>query len=219
LATVLISCTLGFLFFVTAAYIYSSCDPWAREKARLEKFWREVFGIEIDLTCPLPEYSREFSRLEFVPEISLADLITRSREYGMEHLWSQTDWNLVRMIVENSAEMQSRPAGSYAFCHRGEVSADEKHKEKSYSAVCQEGFPFMNTREYVIHCIRRVYENRPVCDQASEGTVLADRITEPTTLWGFWTESGSIDFKRCHKDGVCRHSGPREIVLADSHLS
>lgn len=77
----------------------------------------------------------------------------------------------------------------------------------------------MTDIEYLIRCMRNIFEKRALFGHPFEGTVLDVSLSEHSVVWAYISDKAHIDFQECHKDGECYYSGPREIVLADSHLS
>ncbi|MBP6925442.1 MAG: hypothetical protein KBC22_00050 [Candidatus Pacebacteria bacterium] len=219
LATGIISLVLGLTFFFVAIVIYSRRDPWAEEKALLEKFWWEVFGYRIDWgVYVLPRKSRGFSRLEINPGFSLKKLISDSGDCKIARVWLYRNHNLFKRM-QNSQSIHVRPTGPYAFAHRGTSSPDKLYRGASYNKTRSKEIMFMTDIEYLIRCTRNIFEKRALFGQPFEGTVLDVSLSEHSAVWAYVSDKTHIDFQECHKDGECYYSGPREIILADSTLS
>jgi hypothetical protein len=122
------------------AMMNEQLDAWV-------KFYREVFGVELDLSkLTMPAHREGFDRLLVVAEGFSCDRVYNACKQHFA-CWKYTDWTLDEAVSTNDRNPAS---GSYAVRIRERVEADEELASKSANDLASMQIPSITLLERLI---------------------------------------------------------------------
>jgi hypothetical protein len=192
----------------------TSIDPWAQEKAQLEKFWETVFHYEIDWNkFILPEKTERFPHLNILPKEYLPALVYHNINACKSFTFTKRrKGEPIDEVVANAKYLQARPSLDYAWADEGGQTPDAATLGKPYPVFMANGDNFMNLTEYMLS--NAEYEFRTSRTYDEEGMTILSMISK----YGDAILMGRPNIEWVHMafmnlDESSRLYGPRKILL------
>ena len=178
---------------------------------KIERFYKEVLGMMIDLTgVSFPEKTG-FPTYMAVPLGLNEDIVlTRLAKYFGVGVYT---WLTPVAEKINRKSAQQRPTGMYVYCHVGGDEPDAVHLNKSYDDATGEGMLFLNPLEYLLVTGSHMWEHHKWMDVKG--------ATRTSSLWsdgclvygGFNPDDCWVYLSDGRRDYRNRVFGPRELFL------
>lgn len=139
-------------------------DPWSAQKAKLVRFYKEIFGKDISFEgIKMPEYTKELSVLGFMDRSINGKMMIQAYKRLFEN-GSVYDNGYSKDIDKMIKEQQSRPEGNYAFSHAGGIEPDKLHLNKSYDDFHNDGNNYMVPLEGIMFALQYHFETGNMLD-------------------------------------------------------
>ena len=133
-------------------------DPWAIQKANLERFWKALFPEYVidweNNFANLPEYSDRYPHLNIMPAGFTAEQIFAAIKNCKAYKFKKRNkyYDDIDKALREAKAVQSRPTGNYAFADGGTDEPDQEHLNKSYDDSVNTEIIFMGPIEYLLSC-------------------------------------------------------------------
>jgi hypothetical protein len=194
-----------------------SNDVWAEEKARLEVFWRVIFGYIINWNdFVLPEKKDGFHHLNILPAGYTYEFlhkgITMFESIYFVFKKRTKYYDDVDNAIKNAKAVQPRPDGNYAWADAGGDEPDTKHLGKSYDDAINAQFPFLGPVEYLLSCALFEFTTGRVYDVKGL-TRLSVLDSDGSAMCADWNDDDGSYLSSSFRDGQYSTDGPREAVL------
>jgi hypothetical protein len=117
----------------------------------LEKFFREIFELKLDLSgIKFPHKDGFDLYMAVPPELEVAQIMASIRErFNVRSFYESEEFESIISKID-AAKEQKRPDGPYVFAYRADHNSDYVHRRKSYNQVLSENIMFANLKEYLL---------------------------------------------------------------------
>lgn len=126
-------------------------DIWHDSKESNKKFFKEVFGLDIDTSIPVPDAPEDFTGLLYIPQIK-GDIAVKAYKklFGEDSVY---DNDYSKNIDEMIKSQQDRPNTPYFIRHRNGLEPDKEHLNKSYDDFCDDSNNYMVPLEGILFAL------------------------------------------------------------------
>lgn len=197
-------------------YFDIEIDPWATQKANLERFWKVLFPeytINWD-DFVLPEYSDRYPHLNIMPAGFTAEQIYAGITTCTKFSFKQRTkyYDDIDKALRDAKFVQSRPIGNYAWADGGTDEPDQEHLNKSYDDSINAGLIFMGPIEYILSCAFKEFLTGKVYD-VKGATRLSVLDSGGYAMGGGWSSGADSCLDWNDRDYRYSDSGPRVVVF------
>jgi hypothetical protein len=198
-----------------AGYFEIQIDPWATQKANLERFWLTVFNYQINWDdFVLPEYSDRYPHLNIIPTGFTAEQIFAGITQCTKFTFKKRTkyYSDIDKALRDAKAIQSRPTGNYAFADGGTDEPDQEHLNKSYDESINAGLMFMGPVEYLLSCAFKEFMTGKPYDVKGV-TRLSVLDSDGDAMRGFWHDDCGSYLGWRDRDHRYPDCGPRVVVF------
>jgi hypothetical protein len=183
-------------------------NPWQEHLDSNQKFYKEIFGLDIDMTLALPEAPEDFVGLLYIPQMG-GDLAVKAYKklFGDNSVYDSDYSKNIDAVIK---EQQDRPIAPYWIRHRNGVEPDSEHHNKSYDDFHKDGNKYMVPLEGILFALYYRWQTKYMIDVIgitrfhaldSDGHVLRMRGDDVSQFYLDW-----------YSRGIRRvDSGPRQV--------
>lgn len=178
----------------------------------LEQYFKEVFGVVIDLT------RARFPEKEGFPVYMVVPKSLQKNEHlvlvllGRYFCCKITSWENSFTEIDRKTK-QRRPKYTYVFAHRGGDEPDVEHLGKSYNDVASAKIVFANPLEYLLMTGFHMWKHKKWMDQKGR-TCASSLWTDFCSVCCFFRhEEKMLYLSFGERDDRHPDNGPRELFL------
>ncbi|MFH1744802.1 MAG: hypothetical protein ABH881_01390 [bacterium] len=144
--------------------IFDQADTSAASRREWQKFYKEVFGLEVDFSgVKIPENSNQFLNfLQFMPAGLTYEYVHNVEKKQYSKCW---DWDKNWPSMMDMSKEERTTEKSYAIWHSGSYEADEIYKEKSANWIAEQGILTMTRMERGIFGLFAWWKHKAMIDQ------------------------------------------------------
>ncbi len=126
-------------------------SPWQVHINSNQKFYKEVFGLDIDITLSVPLSPVDFVGLLYIPQMK-GDLAVKAyrKIFGDTSVYDNDYSKNIDTMIK---EQQTRPDGPYWIRHRNSIEPDAEHRNKSYNDFHKDGNNYMVPLEGILFAL------------------------------------------------------------------
>lgn len=177
----------------------------------IERFYKEVLGMTIDLTGVLfPEKTGFPAYMAVLLGLNEDLVLSRLAKYFGVGVYTWLS-PVAEKIDRKSA--QQRPTDTYVYCHVGGDEPDTAHLGKSYDDATGAGMLFLNPLEYLLVTGRHMWERHKWMD-VNGATRTSSLWSDGLLVFGYFNPGNrNVCLSRGNRGDRGQGVGPRELFL------